>query len=120
MTENKTVTCVICPQGCNIDVKLEDGEIVDISGNTCKRGLSYAKSEVTCPTRILTTTVSIKNDKMHRLPVRTAEAIPKELIKKAVYELKDLVVKPPIKMGEVLKENIAGSGVNLIASRSWK
>lgn len=120
MIENKRVTCVICPKGCNIDVKLEDGKIVDITGYTCKRGLSYAKSEVTCPTRILTTTVNIKNEEMHRLPVRTAEAIPKELIKKAVYESKDLVVKPPVKMGDVVKENIAGSGVDLIASRSWK
>lgn len=120
MIENRKIICVVCPQGCNIDVRLEDGEIVDISGYTCKRGLTYAQSEITCPTRILTTTVSIKNDKMHRLPVRTAEAIPKELIKKAVYELKDFVAKPPINMGDVLVENVANSGVDIIASRSWK
>lgn len=120
MIENRRIICVVCPKGCNIDVKLKDGEIVEISGYTCKRGLSYAKAEITCPTRILTTTVSIKNDKKHRLPVRTAEAIPKKLMKKAIYELKDFVAEPPVKMGDVLVENIAGSGIDVIASRTWK
>jgi len=120
MIEKKEVTCIICPQGCTIDVILEDGKIVDVQNYGCKRGIAYAKAEVTHPTRILTSTVDIINEKMHRLPVRTKDPIPKELLKKAMFEINNIKVSPPIKMNQIIKEDIAGSGVPLIASRSWK
>ena len=35
-----------------------------------------------------------------------------------VRSIKDLKVKPPVKMGDVIVENVLNTGSNLIASRS--
>ena len=56
MTE-KTITCIECPKGCLITVRLDGSKIVGISGFSCPRGKTYAENEVVCPRRILTTTV---------------------------------------------------------------
>ncbi|WAM36423.1 DUF1667 domain-containing protein [Caldicellulosiruptor acetigenus] len=121
MEMNKEVICIVCPRGCHIDVKLVDGKVANISGNVCQRGKTYAEAEVTNPKRVLTTTVSIiDNGNQKRLPVRTKEPIPKNLLMKAMKELKNVTVKPPVKMGDVVYKNIAGSGVDVIASKSWE
>lgn len=112
--ETKRLTCIVCPKGCQILVKLENGEIVSIENNQCKRGIDYAKTEVLDPRRTLTTTVKLSNGKV--LPVRTKEPIPKKLMKEAMLETKDIVVEPPIKIGDVVIKNIAGTGVDLVAT----
>ena len=61
----KELTCIICPQGCNIKVEIEEnGNIKNVEGNTCKRGYEYAVNEVSNPVRTITTTVKMKNGKM--------------------------------------------------------
>lgn len=112
--ETKRLTCIVCPKGCQILVKLENGEIVSIENNQCKRGIDYAKNEVLDPRRTLTTTVKLSNGKV--LPVRTKDPIPKKLMKEAMLETKDIVVEPPIKIGDVVIKNIAGTGVDLVAT----
>ena len=112
--ETKRLTCIVCPKGCQILVKLENGEIVSIENNQCKRGIDYTKNEVLDHRRTLTTTVKLSNGKV--LPVRTKEPIPKKLMKEAMLETKDIVVEPPIKIGDVVIKNIAGTGVDLVAT----
>ena len=68
----KTLTCIVCPMGCQIEVTLDhDGKVTGITGNTCKRGYDYAQNEFTNPTRTLTSTVRIKSETDKLLPVRT-------------------------------------------------
>ena len=55
--EKRELTCIGCPLGCSITVTLENGEICDVTGYTCKRGHDYARKEVTNPTSIVTSTV---------------------------------------------------------------
>lgn len=56
----KDIICVACPMGCQISVELSDsGEILSVTGNTCKRGDAYARTECTNPERSLTTTVKV-------------------------------------------------------------
>ena len=57
--EKRELTCIGCPLGCSITVTLENGEIKDVAGYTCKRGHDYARKEVTNPTRIVTSTVRL-------------------------------------------------------------
>ena len=56
--ETRNLTCIGCPLGCAITVTMDGGNVVSITGNTCKRGSDYAAKEVTHPTRIVTSTVS--------------------------------------------------------------
>lgn len=118
MTEEKFVTCIVCPKGCRIKVILDEGDILDILNYGCKRGVEYAREEVMAPKRILTTTVAVQGQNIQMLPVKTEDAIPKELLKVAMHETKDLCVEPPIKIGDVIWPNIAGTGVNIIATRT--
>ncbi|MGN8630566.1 DUF1667 domain-containing protein [Blautia sp. HCP3S3_G3] len=111
---NRILTCIGCPMGCTLQVEM-DGQIVkSVTGNTCKRGDTYARKEVTDPTRIVTTTVRLKNGGV--VSVKTKEDIPKGKILDCVKELKQLVVEGPVKIGQVVLENTAGTGIPVVAT----
>ncbi|MCG1012458.1 DUF1667 domain-containing protein [Tepidanaerobacter sp. GT38] len=116
--ESKKITCIVCPKGCQIDVKLENGQIISIENYGCKRGIDYARNEVLDPRRVLTTTLKLSTGRV--IPVRTKEPIPKKCLKKAMLETKNIVVEPPVKVGDVLVKNIAGTGIDLIATGNAK
>jgi len=111
------LTCIVCPQGCSLEVDSETGAVV---GNSCKRGAAYGLAETTNPTRTLTTTVCVVDDVGSRVdmePVRTAEPIPKSLLFDAMKEIDALRVKKPIRRGDALIVNLLGSGVDVVATR---
>lgn len=101
-----------------LEVKMEDGDVVCVTGNTCKRGEVYGRKEVTAPTRILTTVVPVMGGEFEVVSVKTNSDIPKEKVYLCMEMVKDIVVKAPIEIGDIIKENIANTGVNLVATRS--
>jgi CxxC motif-containing protein len=113
----ETIRCIVCPTGCEIDVKRTPEGEVEFEGYTCKRGLDYAKQEFFAPKRVLTTTIRVKNGFLPLLPVRVDQAILKEKIEEALNIIARTEVEAPIEMGEVLIENVAGEEANIIASR---
>ena len=112
----KNLTCIICPQGCSINVEMENGEVKNITGNTCKRGYDYAYSEVTNPVRTITSTVKSKDGDM--VPVKTSKPIPKELIFKCMEEINKAIVNQSIKIGDVVIENILDTGADVVATKN--
>lgn len=116
----KNLTCIVCPMGCQLEVKLDsDGNVREISGNTCKRGYNYANTEFTNPTRTLTSTVRIigaKNDRY--LPVRTASPIPKPKLFEAMKLINEVEVKAPVKAGDVVCKDFVDNGIELIACKT--
>lgn len=114
MNKNKIVTCTVCPKGCQIDVEIKENEISSIRNYGCKRGIEYAQNEITDPRRVLTTTVKLSNGWV--LPVKTKAPIPKDLLMKAMLELKEVIVIPPVGIGYVVKENIAGTGIDVVST----
>lgn len=109
------LTCIGCPMGCALSVEMEGKEVVRVSGNTCPRGDAYARKELTNPTRIVTSTVRVKDWKM--LSVKTEQDIPKEKIMNCIRELKHICVVPPVHVGDVILQNVAGTGVAVIATK---
>ena len=109
--------CINCPRGCHLTVEEINGEI-KVSGNTCVRGETYAINELTNPLRTLTTTIAIKSENYLRLPVITSSPIPKGKLMDVMKALKEISVKAPINMGDVIVENILDTGANIIASKS--
>ena len=71
--EKRNLTCIGCPMGCALLVEMDGKEIISVTGNTCKKGAEYAVKEVTDPTRIVTTTVRVKNGSMPVVSVKTAQ-----------------------------------------------
>ena len=116
--EKRELICIGCPMGCPLTVQLEDGEILSITGQTCKRGEVYARNEVTNPTRIVTSTVMVEGGKVARVSVKTKEDIPKEKIFQCVKALKGVTVKAPVHIGDVIVANVADTGVDIVATRN--
>jgi len=114
------IVCIRCPKGCRITVQSKKGKIISITGNDCPRGAEYAKQEFTNPVRILPTTVKVINGDLPLVPVKTEKAISKGLLLKAMEEIADIEVEAPIKIGQVIKNNLLGTGVRLIATRNIK
>ena len=114
--EKKELTCICCPMGCALSVEMEGNQVVSISGNTCKRGDTYARDEVVRPVRMVTSIVKIKNGKLKMLPVKTKEPIDKSRINECLEALKTVEVNAPIHIGDVVLHNAAG--VDIVAARN--
>ncbi|MBV4419986.1 DUF1667 domain-containing protein [Clostridium tyrobutyricum] len=115
--ENRELTCIGCPMGCQLLVKLEGDKVIEVTGNTCKRGEIYGQKECTNPTRIVTSSVYVKNGEIDVVPVKTEKDIPKGKIFDCIKALKDVVVEAPINIGDVVVKDILGTGVDIIATK---
>jgi len=118
--EKRELTCICCPIGCQISVDLDNGEVKEISGNSCKRGEIYAAKEVVDPRRVVTSTVVVSKGKKKRVSCKTEGDIPKTEIFKVMREINHLKVVAPVHIGDVLIEDIAKTGVRLVASSEVK
>jgi len=118
--EKKHFTCVTCPVGCEVDVDVRNGSIVSMTGNKCDKLKEFVLQELKEPMRVLTTTVRIKGAKWAMLPVRTDKPIPKRLFTQAIGELAKVDLRTPVHISEVIVKDIAGSGANIVATRTME
>ncbi|NMV82262.1 MAG: DUF1667 domain-containing protein [Erysipelotrichia bacterium] len=109
----KELICILCPRGCRLQVD----DDLNVTGNFCPRGIIYAKTEMTNPTRVLTSTVKIKAKNAVRLSVKTSQAVPKVKMFDCMRELDKVMVEAPIHIGDVVIHNICDTGVNVIATK---
>jgi CxxC motif-containing protein len=118
--EKIELTCIGCPMGCAIRVTMEGGTVIEITGNTCNRGAEYAKKEVTNPTRIVTSSVRVCGSKTGAVTVscKTRTDVPKGKMFEVVKGLKNVSVAAPVRIGDVIQHNAAGTGVDIIATKS--
>ena len=117
--ETRQFTCINCPLGCQLTVEIEDGEVVRVSGNTCKRGEVYGRKEVTNPTRIVTSSVPVLGSQTERMvSVKTATDIPKDKIFDVMAALKYVTVKAPVRIGDVIVANVADTGADIVATKN--
>ncbi len=116
--EKKELVCICCPLGCGLTAVIEDNGEVRISGNTCSRGGEYGKKEMTAPTRIVTTTVRIKGGTLPALSVKTKDGVPKDKITECISCLQEVETEAPVCVGDVIVEDIAGTGVSVVATKS--
>lgn len=111
------LTCISCPLGCLLKVETDnEGKVLSVTGNTCKRGEDYGRREVTAPTRTVTSTVRLKGGTGPVVSVRTRQDVPKSKIFAVMEEIRRTVVTAPVHIGDVVIPNIAGTGVDLIAT----
>ena len=109
--EQKKLTCICCPLGCQMTAELENGKVLSVTGNTCKRGADYAKKEVTSPTRIVTSTVKVSGGNARTVSVKTKSDIPKDKIFEIMGMIRSTTVTAPVKIGDVVLDNVYGTQV---------
>ena len=116
--ETRNLTCIGCPLGCAITATPAADGTYEIKGYTCKRGLEYAKKELTCPQRTVTSTVRVSGGAANVVSVRTASDVPKDAVWEVMKVINSLTVPAPVAIGDVLLADIAGTGVALTATKA--
>lgn len=110
----RELICIVCPKGCNMTAEIENGKVLSVSGNTCKRGEEYAINECTNPVRCVTTTMKTENGET--VSVKTDTPVAKE----KMFELMEIINSKkavlPISVGDVIIENVFGC--NIIATQN--
>lgn len=109
------MVCIVCPNGCRLTVD-KQGDEVTVAGARCKRGENFAKTELTCPTRTVTSSVKTTVKGYPVLSVKTDGEIPKDKIFPLMKLLADYTLNKPVPLGTVLLKNVLGTQVNVITT----
>ncbi len=117
MPETSKVICITCPKGCRLDVTREGTTVLKVDNCGCKRGEDYVKAELSDPRRMVATTVRIKGGIHPLMPVYTAKPFPKPRIRELLDALQKVQLEAPIHTGEVVVEDMLGTGIDILASR---
>lgn len=116
----RQLTCIGCPMGCQLTATLEGGVVTAVTGNTCKRGESYARKECVAPVRTVTGTVRCTGGAAAVVSVRTAGEVPKEKVFQVAHALNTALARLPIAAGDVIIPDVCGTGVCVVATKSAK
>ena len=114
----RELTCIGCPMGCQLTATLEGGVVTAVTGNTCKRGDSYARKECVAPARTVTGTVRVTGGLLPVVSVRTRGDVPKERVLDVARALCRVHLTAPVHAGDVVIPNVLGTGVDVVATRS--
>ena len=117
-SETRELICINCPLGCPLTVTLEEGVVTSVTGNTCKRGEAYGRKEVTNPTRIVTTSVTVDGSDVERMvSVKTERDIPKDRIFDVMAEIRQSHATAPVEIGDIIVPDVCGTSVNVVATK---
>ena len=112
----KEVICTCCPKGCHLQV--DEANDYKETGNGCPNGIAYGKEELNHPTRIITRTVRAEGGLHPRCPVKTSKPVPKGQMAEVVAALDSIVLHTPIHVGQVVVENVCGTGADIVTCRN--
>lgn len=108
--------CIVCPKGCRLTVDEQNDYAV--TGNTCVRGEKYGRAELKNPVRVVTSTVKINSSLQNRCSVKTNGSVPKNMIFDVMNALNSVTVTAPVKVGDIVFENICGTGIDVIVTKN--
>ena len=112
----KELICIVCPNGCRLHGTLTEAGELEVTGNRCVRGKTFAGRELTDPTRSITTTVKTAFADFPYLPVRTDGEVPRHAISQVLAELSAIIVTERVACGDIVLADAAGTGVKVIAT----
>ena len=114
----RTFTCIVCPNGCGIDVECEGTKVLSVSGNLCPKGKAYVIQELCDPRRTIATSVRVTGGVLPLASVRLTRAIPKDRIFDAMKEINNRILTAPVKIGDVVIHNLLGLGSDVIVTKN--
>lgn len=120
MKKERAFTCIVCPNGCVIETQIEDGKLLSITGNKCKRGEEYIQQELTDPRRTIATTVPIANACLPLCSVRLSRPIPKREIFRVMREIEGVRLTAPVQIGQIVLQNVCGLDSDVIVTKDME
>lgn len=114
----REMICISCPMGCRLMVDDTDKNNIKVTGNTCRRGMEYAVNEVIAPKRMVTGSVRVIGGQVAMASVKTAQAIPRELIFDCLKQINAVTLNAPVGIGDVIIHNVCDCGVDVVATKN--
>jgi len=114
----KVYTCIICPNGCEIEAEIVDQSIFSLTGASCKRGTEYVEQELTDPQRTIATSVLVEAGELPLVSVKLTSAIPKNRISDVMKEIKTIKLVAPVEIEQVIIKNVLGLNSDVIATKT--
>jgi len=118
MAEYHDLICVVCPVGCSIRARIEDGKLVEIQGQACNRGRAFVDEELSAPKRVLTTTVRVCHGSLALAPVRSNGPLPKERLLDVAAYLRTVELQAPVGQHQLVASDVLGTGVDIVTTRA--
>jgi CxxC motif-containing protein len=112
------LTCVLCPVGCELEIRKDEAGEPEVLGNQCDKGIPFAVEEVLHPKRNLATSVPVRGTASRMVSVRLSGPVPREMIFPILAAIARLRPKAPVGRGQVLVADVLGTGVDVIATRT--
>lgn len=110
------LTCIRCPMGCRITAQVENGAVVSVTGNTCRRGREYAMTEAVAPVRTVTSTVRARGGVRPVVAVKTVPEVPKDRVFDVMAAIRGVTAVAPVHIGDVLLRGVAGTDSDLVVT----
>lgn len=114
----RKLTCIICPNGCEMTVEAEDGQDIEVMDALCPRGKAYAIQEITNPMRTISTSVLVEGGELPLASVRLTNPIPKAMIMAAMAEIKKVRLQAPVTSDTVVIHHILGQDSDVIVTKT--
>ncbi len=114
----RTFTCIVCPNGCEIEAEYESAQVLSVTGNLCPKGETYVTQELIDPRRTIATSVRVTSGTMPLASVRLTAAIPKDRIFDVMAEINRVTLTAPVKIGDVVIQNVLGLGSDVIVTKN--
>lgn len=114
----RTFTCIVCPNGCEMEAEYEGTTVLSVSGNLCPKGKAYATQELVDPQRTIATSVRVLGGELPLVSVRLTRAIPKDRIFDVMREINRQELFAPVGIGDVVIHDVLGLGSDVIATKN--
>ena len=115
----KKMVCIVCPNGCHLKID-QAGEDIQVTGNLCPRGEAFAKAEITCPMRTISSTVKTTSSEQPVVSVKVSKEIPKSKIFDVMDEIQMVVLDHELDAGQPVIQNVCDLGVDVILTTSFR
>ncbi len=103
----KEFTCILCPNGCDIQADLDDkNTIQSTNGANCQGGITYVHQELTDPKRTISSSVLVKGGVLPLVSVRLSHPVPKKHIFDIMEQIKSISLTAPVRSGDVVLPNV--------------
>ena len=114
----RKLTCIVCPNGCDVEAYTDDQGQLVIEGAQCKRGKEYAYQEIVDPRRTIATSMVIADGALPLCSVRLTKPIPKKQIFDVMDAIRAKRLRAPVKIGDVVIADVCGTGSDVIVTKT--
>lgn len=113
----RTFTCIVCPNGCEMEAEYEGTSVLSVTGNLCPKGKAYVTQELVDPRRTIASSVRVTGGVLPLTSVRITNAIPKDRIFDVMAEINKQTLTAPVHIGDVVIRNVLGLGSDVIVTK---